>query len=112
MQSADQADAGALVAKIRSIEGERGTVWRFGQASELLDQARRGTKHDLEAARALAADIAARRPDWWGSSVLLAEIAELNGQSEEAIKAYMEAIERETSAPPLRKAGWPAQSER
>ena len=39
MQAGDHADALEIVARIRAIEGERGTLWRFGQASCLLDQA-------------------------------------------------------------------------
>src|SRR5271157_1657947 len=94
LQAGDHADTQDLVAKIRAIEGDRGTHWRFGQASYFLDQARRGATRDLEAARKLAAEIADRRPDWWGRSVLLAELAELEGHTDDAIEDYTRAIER------------------
>ena len=42
VQAGDHADALELAARLRAIEGERGTLWRFGRASVLLDQARRG----------------------------------------------------------------------
>ena len=87
--------------KIRAIEGERGTIWRLAQASCLLDQARRGGTKDLEVPRRLAEEIAARRPDWWGASLLLAEIAELEGHTDQAIKNYTRAIELGNAQPPL-----------
>src|SRR5271157_3687595 len=67
MQTADHTVALEIATKIREIEGERGTLWRFARASYLLDQARRGgtdkrgaTRAELEAAGALAAEIAER----------------------------------------------------
>jgi predicted Zn-dependent protease len=101
MQAADQAGAQEIVTKTRVIEGERGTHWRFQQASYLLDQARRGRTKDLDAARSLAAQIAGQRPHWWGGSVLLAELAELEGQTEEAIRNYTRAIEQGNAQPTL-----------
>ncbi|HKM54863.1 MAG TPA: tetratricopeptide repeat protein, partial [Isosphaeraceae bacterium] len=94
LQAGDHADELDLVAKIRAIEGENGTLWRFGQASCILDQVRRGLTGDLEAAQKLADEIAQRRPDWWGSSVLLAELAELEGHTDDAIASYTRAIEQ------------------
>ena len=98
---ADHACALEIVTKIRAIEGEQGTLWRFAQASYLLDEARRGETKDLSVSRALAAEIAAQRPAWWGSFVLLAEIAELEGQTDEAIKNYTQAIELGNTQPAL-----------
>ena len=101
VQTADCAGAQVTVSRIRAIEGEQGTLWRFAQASCLLEQARRGVASDLKVARALAAEIAAQRPSWWGSFVLLAEIAELEGQTDEAIKNYTQAIELGNAQPAL-----------
>ena len=98
-QSADRAGALDIVIKMRALEGEHGTLWRFAQASCLLEGARRGEAEDLKVPRSLAAEIAAQRPDWWGSSVLLAEIAELEDRSEEAIKNYTRAIDLGNSQP-------------
>ncbi len=69
VQAGDYADAKDLVAKIRSIEGERGTRWRFGEAACLLAHARQGATKELEACAHLAAQISELRPDWWGSSI-------------------------------------------
>jgi tetratricopeptide (TPR) repeat protein len=101
MKAADHDDALEIVAKVRAIEGDRGTLWRFGQASYLLDQARRGVTKDLGAAKELAAEIVAQRPNWWGSSVLLAEVAELEGQSDETIQYFTRAIELGNTQPAL-----------
>jgi cellulose synthase operon protein C len=98
-QTNDRAGALEIVLKMRELEGERGTLWRFGQASCLLDQARRGETEDLKVPRSLAAEIAVLRPDWWGSSVLLAEIAEIEDKNEEAIKNYTRAIDLGNNQP-------------
>ena len=92
LQATDDQDAQVLVNKIRTVEGNEGTTWRFGQAALLLDRARRGKTKDLSAARVLAAEIAERRPSWWGSPVLNAEIAEIDGQPDGAIMNYRRAI--------------------
>ena len=99
MQAVDEADARDLIARIRKIEGEVGTLWRFAQASFVLDQAHRGVTKDLDEPQALTAEIASRRPDWWGHSVLLAEMAELEGQTDAAIKYYTRAVEQRTPQP-------------
>ncbi len=93
IQSADRKLAFDLVARIRAIEGEDGTLWRFGQACCLLEKARRGAGTELEAARGIARALASARPEWWGSALLLAEIAELEGRTEDAIHGYTRAVE-------------------
>ena len=101
LQTADHPFAREIVTRIRTIEGEEGTHWRFAQASYVLDEARRGVTKDVSVSRVLAAEIAAQRPAWWGSFVLLAEIAELEGQTDEAIKNYTQAIELGNAQPAL-----------
>jgi cellulose synthase operon protein C len=101
LQTADHACALDMVTKIRTIEGEDGTLWRFAQAAYVLDEARRGVTKDLRPARALAEEIASKRPAWWGHFVLLAEIAELEGQTEQAIRNYTQAIELGNAQPTL-----------
>jgi tetratricopeptide (TPR) repeat protein len=98
-EAADDADARDLVASIRAIERDQGTNWRLTQATWLLNQARRDGTRDLEGPRGLAAEIAARRPDWWGSDILLAEIAELEGRTDAAIGHYNRAIELGNNQP-------------
>ena len=70
----------------------QGTNWRFAQALELINRARRGDSTALQTASTLASEIAARRRDWWGVSLLNAQIAELQNQPEQALTNYMEAV--------------------
>ncbi len=91
---------------LRKAEGQNGTFWRFGQASILIDQARRADKNagkmpraDIDALRALVAEIAERRPDWWGGPLLLGELAEFDARQDDAIAAYLRAIDLGNSQP-------------
>ena len=93
LKGADRNAATDLVGTIRKTEGEGGTCWRFAQANLLIDQALRGekkarqmTRADIDVIRALASDIAAKRPDWWGGELLLAEIAGLEGRDDDVIR--------------------------
>ena len=81
------------MSEIRKIEGDKGTFWRFAQASLLIDKVRRGVSHDLEEARALTAEISERRPDWWAGPTLNGELAELAGSPDLAIEHYLRAVE-------------------
>ena len=100
-QSGDQAEADGIIAGIRAIEGERGTHWRLLQAFDLLDQARRDATKDLKVPKDIAAQLGDERPDWWGTAVIRAEIAELEGNVEEAIRNCTLAIELGNSQPVL-----------
>jgi tetratricopeptide (TPR) repeat protein len=89
--NADAAES--LVSKLRGIEGENGTTWRFAKATSLIDSARQHNGRGLEAARELAAEIKTLRPQWWGASALEAEIADLEKRRDEAANAYICAVE-------------------
>jgi len=54
--------------EIREIEGDEGVTWRNARISALLVAAQRGNLSGLDEARALLAEMAARRPDWWWHS--------------------------------------------
>ncbi|MFI5457357.1 MAG: tetratricopeptide repeat protein [Isosphaerales bacterium] len=108
MEAADHADASDLVRRMRKVEGEQGTFWRFGQAVCSIDQARRGgneapnaIRADLDVIRALASEIAERRPDWWGGPLLQAEIAEFDSRHDDAIASYQRAIDLGNSQPAI-----------
>ena len=101
VEAGDQDGAADLVREIRKIEGDRGTSWRFAQASLLIDKARRGVSHDLEEARVLAAEISERRPDWWAGPSLNGELAELAGSPDLAIEHYIRAVELGNVQPPF-----------
>jgi tetratricopeptide (TPR) repeat protein len=89
----DHSDAENLVAEIRNAEGDEGTSWPFAQAALLIDQVRRGAPEKLDEARRIASEIAERRPQWSAGFALSGEIAELKGQTDEAIKHYTRAVE-------------------
>ncbi|MGA2700263.1 MAG: tetratricopeptide repeat protein [Isosphaeraceae bacterium] len=101
LAAGDHADAAQLVDEVRKAEGEQGTLWRFARAALLIDQVRRGSSQNLDEARRLAAEIAARRPQWSSSFSLNGELAELAGSPEEAITSYLRAVELGDTRPLL-----------
>ena len=91
----DQAEAEKLVNRIRGIEGERGSSWRFCRALLQISGARRGedkASSTLKEARTLVDEIVKARPDWWGGAVLTAGLAELDHNPDAAIAAYRRAV--------------------
>ena len=101
LEAGDPAEAGELVAKIRRVEGEEGTLWRYGQVLYLISLARRGDTIGLDTAETLVSEIVARRGDWWGGPFLRGEIAELKGDLDAATSDYLRAIELGNSKPSL-----------
>jgi tetratricopeptide (TPR) repeat protein len=93
LEAGDEDDASKLVQDVRKIEDDKGTFWRYAQATLFIDKARRSASRDLANARALAAEIAEHQPDWWVVPALKAEIAELEGSSDQAIEFYIRAVE-------------------
>ncbi len=110
-QAADDADARDLIAKIRALEGERGTNWRLTQATWPSTRAPPGRDQGPEGPRGLAAEIADRRPGLVGGAVLLAEIAELEGHTDAGLSALHLAVGLGNNQPPW-PAGWSACSTR
>ncbi len=108
IDAADSADASDLVSKMRKVDGEQGTTWRFAAAASRMDQIRRGQhgdprarRSDLDAISALASEIAERRPDWWGAALLQGEIAELEGRSDDVLSAYQRSIDQGNTQPAI-----------
>ena len=85
---------------MRTIEGvEKGTLWRFAQASMMVDQYRRDPKAEdnkrrIESIRKLATEISTLRPGLWCGPALMGQIAELQGTQDEAIEQYKLAVEK------------------
>ncbi len=92
-EEGDQADAASLVEDVRKIEGDNGFFWRYAQAALLIEKARRSASRNLDEARALAAEISERQPDWWVGPTLNGEIAEIAGSIDQAIDSYVRAVE-------------------
>jgi tetratricopeptide (TPR) repeat protein len=88
--------ATALTKQLRTLEGESGTLWRYGQAAILVAQARKPDKTVdsamLERARKQIGSLQRQRPDWPALPMLEARIAELERNSDEAIRAYQRAL--------------------
>jgi cellulose synthase operon protein C len=94
LQDGDDAALQQVVEEMRKIEGDGGTLWRYGAAVRLVTAAERGDKQGLGRARALLTEVAGRRPSWSRVPLLEARIAELEGDPERAIEGYRRAIER------------------
>jgi Tfp pilus assembly protein PilF len=90
----------AMLSEIRSIEGELGTYWRFGEACRLVVRARAESKDKLtdtarewlHDARGYLDDAAQRRPSWHRVPALQGEIADLEGHPETASERYQAAV--------------------
>ncbi|WP_165229447.1 tetratricopeptide repeat protein [Aquisphaera insulae] len=95
----DVSEATSLLEQVRKLEGEEGTTWRYCRAILLLGQARVGQGSsgnpdpritaDVEN---LVAEIAKRRPNWWGAPVIEAQVAELRNQPDKAALHYQRAV--------------------
>jgi tetratricopeptide (TPR) repeat protein len=94
-----EAELEPLVRDIRSIEGEEGTLWRYGEACRIILSARvsaaQGATPDREKlteARALLSRVAAQRPRWGRVALREAELNELEGNLQAALDSYQRAL--------------------
>ena len=102
IEAGDHEAAAEMVQQVRKIEGDKGTHWRFAQATLWIDEARRGKSNDhLEAAQRLAAEICEQRPDWWAGPTLRGELADLAGSPDQAVEHYLQAVDLGNAQPPL-----------
>jgi tetratricopeptide (TPR) repeat protein len=91
-QGADDAEIDKALQHIRSMEGGAGgPFWHLGEAARLVRQAARkdppaGSRDDLGRARRHLNEAAKLRPSWSRAPALLAEIDELEGHKEEALR--------------------------
>jgi tetratricopeptide (TPR) repeat protein len=82
-----------LLGDLKRLEGESGTLWRYGEAARLVERARRGDERAVTAARPLVAEVARRRPQWSRAALLEAEMENLEGNSDQAILHYQRALD-------------------
>jgi tetratricopeptide (TPR) repeat protein len=92
LQETDDTTLDKLTAEIKALEGEEGTLWKYGQACRILTQAKKGNKERLDEARRLLAEVASRRPAWAQVSLRLGDLEELEGHAQEATLRYEEAV--------------------
>src|SRR5262249_52973728 len=79
LQARDQDAMKRHLAEIRTLEGDDGTFYRYGEACRLIRLAAQGEKQHLDAARAHLDAVAARRPGWPAALLAKAELEELKG---------------------------------
>jgi tetratricopeptide (TPR) repeat protein len=80
------------IGQIHDIEGQEGALWRYAEAARLVRLAEKGDKAGLPRAKQRLVEVGKRRPFWSRVSLLQATIQEVEGDSEEAIKDYQEAV--------------------
>lgn len=93
-ETGKDAELQRLVGVIRRLEGEDGALWRCGEACRLIVLARKHrTKEGLAIAQRLLTEAAARRPSWPRVPILEADVALLQGKTDQAIDHYKRALE-------------------
>jgi tetratricopeptide (TPR) repeat protein len=93
LQAGDLAAAGRALDDLKRAEGDDGTLTRYGRARLLTRQAPQGNVQSLDEARALLREVAERRSLWPAVPLAQAEVEERAGNSAEAIRGYLRAIE-------------------
>jgi tetratricopeptide (TPR) repeat protein len=84
---------------IERVEGSRGTLWRYAEATRLIALAKQGKKANLDRARAHLDWVVTQRPTWSAALVAKADLEVLKGNAEPAIANYRKAIELGESSP-------------
>ena len=92
VQTADVAAMDRTLAEIRRIEGEDGTLWRYGRARVLMQNAKSKDDPAFIEARSLLKAIVSRRPAWPRAPLAIAEIDDRQGNPDTALKGYQRAL--------------------
>ncbi len=85
-------DVEVALGEIQRIEGEEGSIWRYGRARQLIGQAVDKKDLVLVQARKLLNDIGVRRPAWPRVPLSIAEIDDRQEHADAALKHYQKAI--------------------
>jgi len=93
LASSDEAAMTKALNALREREGPERLVYRYENARCLIWKARRHRGADLDQARAELVALSKEQPGWSRVPLCLAEIEELEGRKEAAIKKYLRAIE-------------------
>jgi tetratricopeptide (TPR) repeat protein len=106
LQSGDEKALDNLIQEMQTIEGEDGTLWRYSKASRMLVTARKGglieqggRRQGLDKARALLNEAAARRPSWALLVLRQADLDDLEGNQEKALRKYEQAFDLGANSP-------------
>lgn len=98
----DDAEMKQCADRLRKIEGEGGTLWRYGEVRRLLLLAvRPGAEKDklLNEARAYLGAVAVRRSSWPRVPLCEGMLADVEGRLDAALAKYQEAISRGERSP-------------
>lgn len=83
-----------VLGEVRRVEGETGSLWRYGEAARHLSAARRaGDKQQLQKARVWLKDVLVQRPTWAQATLLAAQLDELEEMPDQAIEHYQRTIQ-------------------
>ncbi|HLJ94379.1 MAG TPA: tetratricopeptide repeat protein, partial [Gemmataceae bacterium] len=90
-----EAELDPLIQEIRGIEGETGMIWRYCQACRIIGANRKGKvdRDQLAEARALLTQVSSQRPKWGRVALREAELADLEGNVDNALKSYQRALD-------------------
>ncbi len=86
----------SIVQKLEKLEGQQGTLWRYGRALLLAQQ---GKPEDLVRAKTWLNEVRKRRPTWGRLYVLDGRIAEAESNPDRAIEQYKAALDRGEASP-------------
>lgn len=93
MQDRDRREVDRVIDEIRAIEGEEGSIWRYARARVLMDQYRVSPSQAfLNEARDLLNLVAQRRPAWSRAPLAQAEVDDIQGNPNVALRGYLRAI--------------------
>jgi tetratricopeptide (TPR) repeat protein len=92
----------SLLADIRRIErSDERPLWKYGEATRLVAQARKGETSALTRAEGLLEEVRAARQTWSRIPLLQAEIDEIRGQHEKVVEHYLAAIDLGERSPTI-----------
>jgi tetratricopeptide (TPR) repeat protein len=92
LEKGDEPALAAVVEELRKIEGDAGTLWRYGLARDRINRAWKGEQQNLGQIGELLEAVAKRRPSWSRVHVALAELDELRGRQAAALEKYRHAV--------------------
>jgi tetratricopeptide (TPR) repeat protein len=88
----DVADCDKWLARLRTVEGDDGTLWRYAAAARQVRVAAGDDRPAIARARAGLAEAAGVRPNWAMLPLLDAELCEREGNFDAAIDKYRQAV--------------------
>lgn len=97
----DAADAAECERRLAAIEGPRGTVVRWAEARRHLAEAALVTDPAFVAAERLSGELGRLRPGWAETAALAGQVAERQGNFDEALARYRDALDRRASDPEI-----------